>query len=95
MKTDKLVTDFISEPLHFYKRVNGSDVDIHDFCILNDNLVEVVFKRNQEYELENKHTNIFIGIFTTARLELYHLMETLWPDLLYVDTDSCVYVSRP
>ena len=48
MRTDKFFTEFIREPLQFYKRINGADVNIHDFCILNGDLVEVVFQLNQE-----------------------------------------------
>ena len=60
-------------------------------------LVEIVYKRKHEYETENKVTNIFIGIFTTAwaRLELYNLMDLVGENALYVDTDSCIYVSKP
>ena len=96
MRVDRLMTEFISDPLLFYKRLNGADINMHDLCILNDDLVEVVFKRKHEYEKENKVTNIFIGIFTTAwaRLELYKLMELLGENVLYVDTDSCIYLSK-
>ncbi len=60
-------------------------------------MVEVVFKHKQEYVEESKVTNLFIGIFTTAwaRLELYNLIDLLGDSVLYVDTDSCVYVSKP
>ena len=69
---------------------------MHDLSILNNDLVEMVFKRKHEYQAENKLTNIFIGIFTTAwaRLELYNLMDLLGENVLYVDTDSCIYVTR-
>ena len=50
--------------------------------------------------MENKVTNIFVGIFTTAwaRLELYKLLvksDLIGENVLYVDTDSCAYVSIP
>ncbi len=78
-KDDRLNTEFVNDPLHFYWRLNGADVDMHDLCILNDDLVELVFKRKHEYAVENKLTNIFIGIFTTAwaRLELHNLLDLL------------------
>ena len=96
-KDGRLNTEFVSDPLHFYKLLNGADVEMHDLCILNDELVELIYKRNHEYEVENKLTNIFIGIFTTAwaKLELYNVMDLLGQDVLYVDTDSCMYVTRP
>ena len=38
-KDDRLNTEFVSDPLHFYKRLHGADVEMHDLCILNDDLV--------------------------------------------------------
>ncbi|XP_046856165.1 uncharacterized protein LOC124449275 [Xenia sp. Carnegie-2017] len=96
-KDNRLNTEFINDPLYFYRRLNGADIEMHDLCILNDDLVEIVFKRKHEYEVENKLTNIFIGIFTTAwaTLELYNVMDLLQGNLLYCDTDSCIYVNKP
>lgn len=96
-KDDRLNTEFVSDPLQFYRRLNGADIELYDLCILNDDLVEMVYKRKHEYAKENKLTNIFIGIFTTAwaRLELYNIMDMLGENVLYVDTDSCVYVNKP
>ena len=96
MHTDRIMTEFITDPPQFYKRVNGADTEIHDLCLLNHDLVEVVFKCKQEYADESKATNLFIGIFTTAwaRLELYNLLYLLGESVLYVDTDNCVYVSK-
>ena len=43
------------------------------------------------------HTNIFNAAYTTAhaRLKLYSYIERLGDRLLYFDTDSLIYVSRP
>ena len=97
MRTDRVMTEFITDLLQFYKCINGADTEMHDLCLLNDELVEVVFKRKQEYAKEIKAINLFIGIFTTAwaRLELYNSLDLLGESVLYVDTDSCVYVSKP
>ena len=97
MRTDRVITAFITDPLQFYKRINGADIDMHDLCLINNELVELVYKRKHEYEVESKVTNLFIGIFTTAwaRLELYNLLDLIGENVLYVDTDSCVYVSKP
>ena len=94
MCTNRVMTEFITDPLQFYKRINGADTEMHDLCLLNDDLA---FTRKQEYAEESKATNLFIGIFTTAwaRLELYNLLDLLGESVLYVDTDSCVYVSKP
>jgi hypothetical protein len=42
-------------------------------------------------------TNIFVAAFTTcwARLKLYGVLDSLRERVLYFDTDSVIYVSRP
>ena len=77
MRTDRVMTEFITDPLQFYKRINGADIDMHDLFLINNELVELVYKRKHEYEVESKVTNLFIGIFTTAwaKLELYNLLD--------------------
>ena len=97
MRTDRLVTEFVNNPTSFYRLVNGADIELHDICLLTDDLVELVYKRHNDFVTESKVTNIFIGIFTTswARLELYNLLDLVGENVLYVDTDSCVYLSKP
>ena len=69
MRTDRVMTEFITDPLQFYKRINAADSEMHNLCLLNDDLVEVVFKRKQEYAEESKATNLFIGIFQQHGLD--------------------------
>ena len=97
MRTDCLITEFVNDTMSFYKLVNGADVELHDICLLTDDLVEIVYKCSNDFVTESKVTNIFIGIFTTswARLELYNLLDLIGEDVLYVDTDSCVFLSKP
>ena len=72
--------------IQFYKRINGADTEMHDLCLLNDDLV---FKCKHGYAVGNKVT-------VWARLELYNkLLDLMGENVLYVDTDSCVYVSKP
>ena len=52
MCTDRLMTEFITDPLQFYKRINGADTEMHDLCLLNDDLVEIVFKRKWRIKLQ-------------------------------------------
>ena len=35
MRTDRAMTEFITDPLQFYKRINGADIDMHDLCLIN------------------------------------------------------------
>ena len=66
MRTDRVMTEFITDPLQFYKRINGADIDMHDICLINDDLVELVYKRKHECAVDSKVTNLFIRIITTA-----------------------------
>ena len=97
MRTDHVITEFVNDPLSFYRLVNGADVELHDICLLTDDLVEVMYNRKHEFQVEHKATNIFIGIFTTAwaRLELYNLLDLVGQNVLYCDTDSCIFLSKP
>lgn len=59
-----------------------------------DNLAFLQYNFKDEYSKGNNATNIYVAIFTTshARLRLYEMMEKIGKNILYVDTDSCVYI---
>ena len=86
MRTDRLVTEFVNDPMSFYRLVNGEDIELHDICLLTDDLVELVYKRHSDFITESKVTNIFIGIFTTscAHLKLYNLLDLVGDNVLYM-----------
>jgi hypothetical protein len=52
------------------------------------------YKTKEEYRKPNKTTNIYIACFTTAhaRLKLYELLEILDRRVLYMDTDSVIFI---
>ena len=60
MRTNRIMTDFITDPLQFYKRITNADIDMHNLCLINDDLVELVYKRTHEYAVESKVNNLFI-----------------------------------
>ena len=51
----------------------------------------------QDCQPEDNKTNIYLATFTTcwARLKLYSVLEDLNRRVLYYDTDSVIYLSRP
>ena len=55
-RADHLVTEFVNNPVHFYCLVNGSDVELQDLCILNNDFVG-----------KSKVSNTFIGILQHQR----------------------------
>lgn len=58
-RTNRLMTEFFSNSLLLYTQLNGADTNVHDLCILNEDLVELVYKHKCEYKTENKITNNF------------------------------------
>ena len=62
--------------------------------ILNEDFRLMEYKTKKEYQKPNKNTNIYIAIFTTANagLKLYSYLEILQRRVMYMDTDSVVYI---
>ena len=71
--------------------------EISHFSFLSQDIALVQWRRNKKWVLPPGNVNVFLAAFTTAygRLELYKLMEQLQRRVLYHDTDSVVYVSKP
>ena len=64
MKTDRLVTEFVNNPPSFYRLYrahifNGADIELHNLCILNNDLVELVYKRKNDLVTERKLTYLW------------------------------------
>lgn len=51
----------------------------------------------RKFTIEDYQTNVFIATFTTcwARHKLYEVLQMLDKRVLYFDTDSVIFVSRP
>ena len=92
----RVQSELIFEAKRFYELVNSDEHEIHDLHLINQEIVELLYKRKKECQREDYSTNIFIALFTTAhaRLELFELIHKLGRRVLYFDTDSCIYLSR-
>ncbi|KAL9977677.1 hypothetical protein ACROYT_G015109 [Oculina patagonica] len=71
--------------------------DIRYVSVLTEQRVEIHFKHKVEDDPVSPNLNIFVAAFTTcwARLRLYEALDLLQEQVLYFDTDSVVFVSRP
>ena len=69
----------------------------HDFHIMTDKLAQIQWTHKTNMIPENDASNIFVATFTTcfARLKLYGLLDMLQERILYYDTDSVVFTSKP
>lgn len=80
----------------FVKVAHSDHYDVTN-VVLHDNVARsVTYKKRREFQGVPKNTNIAIAAFTTAhaRLRLYEALEVLGEDVLYMDTDSVIFVER-
>jgi hypothetical protein len=66
-------------------------------CFVSEDMVKVQWKHSDEFVEASSNTNPFIAAYTTAqaRLKLYSYLEQLGERVLYFDTDSVIYFTRP
>jgi hypothetical protein len=60
-------------------------------------MVELHYEYNENFVEPDAKTNVVIAAFTTAyaRLKLYEVLNQLQERVLYYDTDSVIFVSKP
>ena len=60
-------------------------------------MIEIHYKNNENFIAPNAKTNVVIAAFTIAyaRLKLYDVLDMLQERVLYYDTDSVIFVSKP
>ena len=79
--------------------LNEDSRELQTLRVMNDEMIEVVFKRVEEEETVQVNINIFVACFTTcwARLKLYRegLSRLLPEQMVYFDTDSLIFSHRP
>ncbi len=81
----------------FYKTLTDPSKNVKDFHIIDDRNIQLQWEYQSAFVPEDMKTNVFLATFTTAwaRLKLYEVLDQLQERVLYYDTDSVVYVSKP
>ncbi|XP_055355961.1 uncharacterized protein LOC129601232 [Paramacrobiotus metropolitanus] len=77
--------------------IRSKAVEIHDVFAINDDCLMVTYSNGEDYNEGSNATNVALDAFTTAnaRLILLDMMEKLGDRLMYYDTDSVVFLTRP
>jgi hypothetical protein len=90
-------TELIFDPKKYYDILNSESKEVSDVHVLTENCVMVTYAAREGYNEGNGTSNLAIASFTTshARLRLLTMMRKLGSRLIYYDTDSVIYVSRP
>ena len=86
-----------SEVDKFYRTLTDKTKQVKDFRIINEEYLHLEYEHQSGFVPEDMKTNIFLATFTTcwARLKLYDVLDQVGDRVLYYDTDSVIYVSRP
>ena len=99
MRLNMKQTEFLhdTEAEIFFQRVSDPSLKLEDFHIINEHLIEIDYTYERGFIPEDMRTNVALASFTTcwARLKLLKSLEKIGNRVLYYDTDSNIYVSRP
>ena len=87
-------TKYVTEVSEFYEILLDDKLGNKNFQFINDDMVQMTYNFKDQFVDNSNNTNIYIACFTTshARLMLYNKLDYLKEKVLYLDTDSIIYV---
>ena len=93
----KPITEVVHHAHQLFALVSNILIDIRQVRLSNEDTLEVVYANLKENQPDNGGINIFVAAFTTchARLKLYSYLEQLQQRVLYFDTDSVIFTTKP
>lgn len=97
-KEDRPQTVITKDPSVFFDICTDNAKEVNTIIPINHDSVVINYNNKDEAAVPLDTVNVIIAAYTTthARLKLYNYIEQLTKDrLLYVDTDSLVFVTRP
>ena len=97
MKTNRVSYKIISEPAEWFDMLNDDQYVIHNVDFVRENLIQVFYSKHSEMQDDNSEINVPLAAFVTcqARLKLFRELVKLDDRVLYFDTDSIIFISRP
>jgi len=97
MQTNKIKSKLFTETSDWNKFLSDSNFLISHLNIVNNDLLQVFYTEKKELHDNSQRNNVIIAAFVTAhaRIKLFSEMIKLDSRLLYVDTDSLIYISKP
>ena len=99
MNCNKTQMKIIYDVAEWYKMLEDKQYTIHDVCFFDDktDCLQVFYSKDEKFNFSNQKTNVVLASFVTcqARLHLYKELERLNERVLYFDTDSIIFLTRP
>ena len=89
--------ELIKDPQVYFDYLSSDEINVLDVRFVSDEMVELRYEYKENFVEPNAKTNVVIAAFTTAyaRLKLYGVLDQLQERVLYYDTDSVIFVSKP
>ena len=97
MNNNKVSYKIINDAGEWFKLLENDQYKIHDVKFFNQDTIQVFYSHNKDQFEGGIKTNVAVAAFVTsqARLHLYKELEKINTRVLYCDTDSIIYISRP
>ena len=89
--------ELIKDPQVYIDYLTSDEINVLDARFVSDEMIEIHYENNENFIASNAKTNVVIAAFTTAyaRLKFYGVLDMLQERVLYYDTDSVIFVSKP
>jgi hypothetical protein len=96
-RSNMVQTVYFTDPAEYFKLFTDPSNIIHNIQMISENMVIVSYTKEDEFVDVLPNTNTVLAAYVTAhaRLKLYSYIENLQDRVLYFDTDSLIYLSRP
>lgn len=96
MNTNKNSFKIIFDEAEWQKLIQNDQCIVHDFHE-EENFIQVVYSERSDIHFGTLTTNVVLAAFVTchARLQLLCELERLGKRVLYFDTDSIFFISKP
>lgn len=97
MNTNKTQYKIISNPAEWFEMISDEQYIIHNADLSHENYIQVFYSTEVTMHEGTSQTSVTLASFVTcqARLKLYEELKKIGERVLYFDTDSIVYISKP
>jgi hypothetical protein len=100
MNTNKSKMKIITETTEWYKLLTDNSIEINSIHMSNDNKnksFQIFYNDKEELHDGGNQKNLVLASFVTsyARLKLFRELVKINERVLYFDTDSIIYISKP
>ena len=96
MNTNKSQYKLIRDPCEWFELISNDQYTVQSADFTNKNFLQVYYTNTDILYESNSNVNVALAAFVTchARLKLYSELSNLQENILYMDTDSLIYISR-